>query len=134
MKHLHLLIIAGRVIDSSARFYKVAVGCSKQSDRDYLYLTAYAASTGAYFERWGENTCEFLRKIDISIYGEPDSYQGIRLQVLHVDARDMVRALKSATLPAPSSDQLANTHYMRSVLDSNYLFHSRINGKKQSHA
>ena len=57
MKHYYYYIMAGREIDETAQFFKVAVGSSKQAQRDFLYLTLLACSITTILK-----SCRAIRK------------------------------------------------------------------------
>ena len=96
MTHYYILIIADAQIDAATRVYRVAVSQSRQGDRDFLYLVAYAAEHGYFFELYTADIERFLERIGASIYGadDPRPYHGITLRL--ATARAMVATLREA--------------------------------------
>lgn len=70
MNHYYLYIDAGRVIDSTAKFYKVAVPSSQQGQRDYLFLLAHSVERNHFFELWSDQLAAFLWNIAQILAGE----------------------------------------------------------------
>ena len=94
MTHYYYLIAAGRVIDDTTKYYKIAVGTSKQANRDYLSILAMATEKNWYFEIVSPKSTEFVTKIAESV---ADSQVTLPLLSLHfqlLSARDFVRAQK----------------------------------------
>ena len=67
MVHYHYYIIAGAQCDESTRILKVAVGTSQQSQRDYVFLHAYALQHGHFFHIVDQPTVEFIDKVRRSL-------------------------------------------------------------------
>lgn len=81
MKHRHVFITAGRVIDDSTRIQLLWVGTSKQDTRDYLFLVAEAANRGYYFERLTADVIAFVEKVALSV--------GINRQIIYAQTVDI---------------------------------------------
>lgn len=121
MKHYYYYIEAGREIDESARFYKVAVGSSKQAQRDFLFLTSFSVNHGHYFALVNTASIEFLDKVRIS--------QGLReIDFTYCDARDLVRSFKSNTQLMKEHSLMVNESHQRKILDINYRVISNLRG------
>lgn len=122
MNSYYLYIQAGAIIDESASFYKVAVGTSRQANRDYLFLLAHAEQHAHYFELWSADVAEFVNKIAQSLCRD-----SLPLQL--VKARDLVRCLKAAESMPLSAAFLHNQHQLRNILDTNYRIFSNISAR-----
>ena len=119
MKHYHLYIEAGRMIDENSHFYKVSIGASQQADRDYLFLVAHAADHGHYFALWSADVDDFLAKIKKSL-----NLDFVPLQP--ISARDLVRHIKAGTIPPLSPQVLNNADTMRKFFNLDYLISSNL--------
>lgn len=133
MTHNYYFIDAGRIIDSNTKFYLVAVGTSKQADRDFLYLTAYAADHQCYFERVSEHTDAFVQRIAQSIAPVDKLAPMASLNMQHVSARELVRCLKTSTAVPSSVLQEQQQAYLLSQLSVNYRAFRNI-AKSNPHA
>ena len=123
MTHYYLYIEAGATVDTTSRFYKVAVGTSKQAQKDYLFLVAHAVDNGHFFEIWSTQVDAFLEKCwSLS--------QLDRSSVVPTTARDLVRAFKTNTRPTLSSQTLINRHRMMNALNIAYRIQSNLNREK----
>lgn len=108
MTHYYYLIAAGRVIDDTTKYYKIAVGTSKQANRDYLTILALATEKNWYFEIVSPKSTEFVTKIAESV---TDSQVTLPLLSLHfqlLSARDFVRAQKQHISVPLTSDSCRN--------------------------
>lgn len=117
MKRKHLYIEAGTVIDASTRYYNVWIGQSAQAERDYHYIKSYANLNNYYFAVYDLAVTDFLSNIH-SNYGNVD--------IIDIDARDLVRHIKSATRPALSATSLHNQHALMTQLSSAYRVSNSI--------
>ena len=125
MKHYYFYILAGREIDETANFYKVAVGQSKQAQRDFLFLTSFSVEHGDYFEICNTQSIEFVDRIRESLHVD-------MLDMIYCDARDLVRAIKSDTSLAERQGTHMNADQMRRYLNVNYRIISNIRGRSHS--
>lgn len=116
-------IMAGAVVDSTAKIYKVALGDSAQGRRDYLFLTAYSVQHGHYFELHSQRSADFIYRLRKS----PDLAD---VDITHVTGRDLVRHFKGAALPSLSCAQLASSAYMLRTLNVNYRIISNLNRRR----
>lgn len=127
MIHYHLYIAAGAELDATAKFFKVAIGSSKQDQRDYLFLLAHSVDHFHYFEQWSSEVDAFLDKCW--------TLAGLERKLIQrVSARELVRALKANTFPSLSQQYLHNVHYMRNALDIAYRIQSNLNREKATSA
>lgn len=94
MTHYYYLIAAGRVIDDTTKFYKIAVGTSKQADRDYLYILALATEKNWYFKLVSQHSTDFVNKIAESVAGSQVALPLLSLHFQKLSARDFVRSQK----------------------------------------
>lgn len=117
MKRKHLYIEAGTVIDASTRYYNVWIGQSAQAERDYLFIRSYADQHNHYFAVYDLVVTDFLTNIH-SNYDNVD--------IIDIDARDLVRHIKSATRPALSATYLHNQHTLMTQLSSAYRVSNNI--------
>lgn len=119
MKHYYFYIEAGREIDESARFYKVAVGSSKQAQRDFLFLTSFSVEHGHYFALVSTESVEFLDKVRAS--------QGLReIDFTYCDARDLVRTFKNNVQLMMEPSLMVNNDHQRKILNINYRIMSNL--------
>lgn len=127
MTHYYLYIAAGTELDATAKFFKVAVGSSRQSQRDYLFLLAHSVNHFHFFEIWSNDVDAFLDKCW--------TLSGLnRTMLQQVSARELVRAFKSNTYPTLSQQALHNANYQRFALNVAYRIQSNLNREKASSA
>ena len=127
MIHYHIYIESGATLDETSRFYKVAVGSSKQAQRDYLFLVAHSVDNGHYFEPVSPKTDEFLEKCW-------SLAQLDRFAVLQVTARELVRSFKTGTSLSLSARALRNADYMRYALDTCYRIQTNLHREASTSA
>lgn len=130
MTHYYCLIIAGPVIDESSIIYKVGVGTSRQSNRDYLFLLAHAVDHGWYFERWSEEVREFVRKITKSLSPSNSDDPSEAISIHGASVREIVRSIKNGTAFPTSANEITNRNQLRYWLSLNY----RIGANRQGEA
>lgn len=123
MKHYHYFVESTGIPDATTIVYSVAIGASKQANRDFLYLTAYAVETGSYFKIRSLESSQFIQRLR-EAHGIPSS------NFVLLDSRELVRHLKANTRPQLSADTLANRHYMMQFLSTNYLISNRMAAAK----
>lgn len=123
MTHYHLYIDAGATIDSTSRFYKVAIGTSRQALRDQHFLLHHAAAHNHYFVIWSHEVDVFLSKIKISLY--PDS-----ILLEPIAARDLVRNFKTFIRQPFSQVMLEEHSHQESFFNLDYRIFSKIHGRK----
>lgn len=112
--------MAGREIDSDTRIFKVTVGSSRQSDRDYLFLLAQSVEHNWYFEKWSSQVADFVQMVLESLAPEQtdDPLGGTLIE--GITARELVRNLKMGT-KIPTDPQLfRNANHVRQWLSLNY--------------
>lgn len=123
-KHYYYYIEAGAAIDCGSRFFRVGIGTSKQAVRDYLFLTAHAVSNGFYFERDSAEVSRFVTQIACSL-----GFRSLAdLPLAQVDARELVRCVKSNLAAARNQAQLDNAERQRLMLHADYRFMSKLRG------
>lgn len=120
MVHFYYFIQAGKVIDKTASFYKVAVGSSRQCQRDFLFLLQFSVNNQCYFELVSEKSRDFLERVAQSLCVSKQQNPLLELPLQSIKVRDLVRHLKSGTHTALSLSTLLNKGRARSFLDVNY--------------
>lgn len=125
MVHYWNLICAGAQIDETTKFFRVAIGTTKQADRDFLFLTAFATSHGYFFEKDCPQVSEFTKKCLLSCSDLPDGAELVPNKIQLVSARNLVRALKAAEALPMSQNQIANFNHVAHFLSLNYRVFSR---------
>lgn len=108
MTHYYYLIAAGRVIDDTTKYYKIAVGTSKQANRDYLTILALATEKNWYFEVVSQKSTEFVTKIAESVAESQVTLPLLSLHFQLMSARDFVRAQKQHISVPLTSDSCRN--------------------------
>lgn len=123
MTHYYYFIAAGATWDGTTAIFKVAIGSTKQAQRDYLALTAHAVDNDYYLEIVSQESDIFIKKVlhSLAEYGT---------QIQHVKVRDLVRSIKSATALSLSPAALHNAHYQRMQLDTSYRIQSKLNSRR----
>lgn len=132
MTHYFCLIMAGREIDSDSRIFKVAVGTSRQCDRDYLFLLAKSVENNWYFEKWSSQVADFVQLVLESLAPEQtdDPIGGTLIE--GITARELVRNLKMGT-KIPTDPQLfRNANHIRYWLSLNYRTLTNRQGENPS--
>ena len=119
MVHYHYYIIAGAQCDESTRILKVAIGTSQQSQRDYVFLHAYALQHGHFFHIIDQPTVEFVDKVRRSLIE-------FNTQVEYISCRDLVREFKSQVTKPLDAVLLHQQHTSRNVLSLNYRVSSNL--------
>ena len=130
MIHYHYLIICGFeelrkpcVLDESATVYTVSIGSSLQANRDYLFLTAFAADHDCYFAPRSTDSMNFVYRI-LTEYHIPQAQQ------IRVNARSLVRAIKQGLKSNGTVTNLSAAHRLRMVYDLNYRISCRLAEQK----
>ena len=108
MLRYHYYVSAGPQCDGSTRIYRVGIGTNKQAQRDFQFLTDYAAQHGHYFAIVSDASDIFIMKLRRSL-AEYD------VQLTYCSARDLVRLFKDA------SGTSLNPAVLRSISSQNYL-------------
>lgn len=127
MTHYYYFIMAGSCWDESTQLFRVGVGTSRQGTRDFLFLTAFAASHNYYFEKDSVQSSEFFMKCLKSFASSADPCGNATTRSLHVSARELVRALKkSERIPVPENVS-RNVKHQLHFLSLNYRVISNLN-------
>lgn len=122
MTHYYYYIESGAILDDSARLFKVGIGTSRQSQRNFLYLTAFAVNHGHYFELVSGETDDFMRRVTLSL-GRVFS------DVIVLSSRELCRYLKGAGLPALSNSQLLTADSQLRFLNTSYRVISNLRAR-----
>ena len=125
MTIFHYLIESGATLDESAKIYRVAIHQSAQGDRDYLFLIAYAADHGFFFERDSIEVSEFVMRVR-SAHNIPDS------NFCLADARSLVRAIKADIKQPLTAESLSQSHRQKLFLSLDYRASSRLSALSNS--
>lgn len=120
MNHYYLYIDAGRVIDSTAKFYKVAVPSSQQGQRDYLFLVAHSVERNHFFELWSNQVDEFLWNIGQSLADGSVENPLDFVPIRPISARELVRNMRDHVVDPVPDFVLRNQNHMRHFLNVNY--------------
>lgn len=91
MRHKYLYVECGAVIDDTAKAFQVYVGTSKQANRDFLAITARAASNGHFFQLWSIEVAEFFHRL-LTAHPALRKYEA-------VTEREFVRSFKARDAP-----------------------------------
>lgn len=113
MTHYFIYILAGHELTTTAAFYSVALGTSRQGQRDCSFLEQYAAQHGHYFARWSSSVDDFLTKVKKSLLPHVVTIQPI-------SGRDLVRCLRTDSRVQLSAEFLSNLHHERFMLNLDY--------------
>ena len=132
MTHYFCLIMAGREIDSDSHIFKVAVGTSRQCDRDYLFLLAKSVENNWYFEKWSSQVADFVQLVLESLAPEQtdDPIGGTLIE--GITARELVRNLKNGTKIPTDPILFQNANHIRHWLSLNYRTLTNRQGEARS--
>lgn len=126
MVHYYYYVSAGAQCDESTRIYKVAVGTSKQSQRDYAFLVAHALQHGHYFEVVSSRSDEFVKRLRHSL-------AQFNVQLDWLSCRDLCRELRQMTATPCAAGALAGAHSQRKSLNLSYRISSNLSREKRYH-
>lgn len=132
MTHYFCLIMAGREIDSDTRIFKVSVGTSRQSDRDYLFLVAQSVQNNWYFEKWSSQVADFVQMVLESLAPEKSDDPLGGTIVEGITARELVRNLKMGSRIPTDPQLFRNANHIRHWLSLNYRTLTNRQGEAQS--
>lgn len=127
MLHYHYYVSAGHQCDESTRIYKVGIGISLQAQRDFQFLTDYAAREGHYFSPISDASDIFIMKLRRSL-AEYD------VQITYCSARDLVRLFKDATGTALNPAVLKSIHSQQTLTNIDYRISSNLARRASSPA
>lgn len=119
MVHYYYYVSAGAQCDEFTRIYKVAVGTSKQCQRDYAFIMAYALEHGHYFEVVSSRSDEFVKRLRHSLVQ-------FNVQLEWLSCRDLSALLRSAVTSPLSPDALHTAHQQRTTLNLTYRISSNL--------
>lgn len=125
MTHYYYYIECGDVLDSTSTIYQVAIGSSKQAQRDFLYLTAFSVDNGHYFEAFSERSSMFV----LRLLRQPATEVPMSRRV---SARELVRHLKSGTAIVQVNNVLHTAHQQRKALDIGYRCQCYLDRRRAS--
>lgn len=127
MLHFHYYVSAGPQCNDTTRIYKVGIGISLQAQRDFQFLTDYAAQHGHYFSPISDASDVFIMKLRRSL-AEYD------VQITYCSARDLVRLFKDATGTALNPAVLRSIHYQQTLTNIDYRISSNLARRASSPA
>lgn len=119
MLRYHYYVSAGPQCDDSTRIYRVGIGTNKQAQRDFQFLTDYAAQHGHYFAIVSDASDIFIMKLRRSL-AEFD------VQLTYCSSRDLVRLFKDATGTALNPAVLRSIHYQQTITNIDYRISSNL--------
>lgn len=119
MTHYYYYVVAGRECDQTTQMFKVAVGTSKQSQRDYAFLLANAQQHGYYFEAVSRESDEFIRRLRLSL-------AEFNVQLEWLSCRDLSALLRSVSTSPLQPAALHGAHLQRKALSLNYRISSNL--------
>lgn len=120
MTRNYIYIEAGREIDETSRFFRVSIGTSKQSNRDYLFLLAHAMSHNYFLELNSSSVADYLLNIAESLGGSRYVCPLDVLRIRNIKIRDLVRAIKANATISEDYVVRKNSENQRAALDSAY--------------
>ena len=119
MLHFHYYVSAGPQCNDTTRIYKVGIGISLQAQRDFQFLTDYAAQHGHYFSPISDASDVFIMKLRRSL-AEYD------IQMTYCSARDLVRLFKDATGTDLNPAVLRSIHSQQTLTNIDYRISSNL--------
>ena len=126
MTHYYYYITAGNTIDITSKVYLVAVGTSKQGNRDFLYVLAHATNMGYYFEIRSLETTQFVSRVLNQLRNDPAVQLRQTPQLQLIKIRELVRNIKSELAQPLSASALHNAHELRNFIDGSYRAFSNL--------
>lgn len=119
MVHYYYYVSAGAQCDENTRIYKVAVGTSKQCQRDYAFIMTYALEHGHYFEVVSSRSDDFVKRLRHSLVQ-------FNVQLEWLSCRDLTALLRSAVSSPLSPNALHAAHQQRTTLNLTYRISSNL--------
>lgn len=119
MVHYYYYVSAGAQCDSRTKIYKVAVGTTKQCQRDYSFLMAFALQHGHYFEIVSRESDDFIIKLRHSLVE-------FNVQMDWLSCRDLVQELRDTVSHTLDSAVLRSNHLQQKALNLNYRISSNL--------
>lgn len=119
MVHYYYYVSAGHQCDAQTKIYKVAVGTSKQCQRDYAFLMAHALEHGHYFEIVSRESDDFITRLRNSLVE-------FSVQMNWLSCRDLVQELRDAISHPLDRAALLTGHRQRKALNLNYRISSNL--------
>lgn len=119
MVHYYYYVSAGAQCDSQTKIYKVAVGTTKQCQRDYAFLMAFALQHGHYFEIVSRESDDFIVKLRHSLIE-------FSVQMEWLSCRDLVQELRDTISHPLDSAVLRSAHLQHKTLNLNYRISSNL--------
>lgn len=115
----HYYVSAGPQCHKSTRIYKVGISTSLQAQREFRFLTDYAAHHGHYFTFVSDASNVFIMELRHS-QAEYD------VQLTYCYSRDLVRLFKDATGNALNPAVLRSIHSQQTLTNIDYRISSNL--------
>lgn len=119
MRIFYFIDAPGEVNLETSRFYQVQISSSKQGDRDFLYLIAYAAENSAFFEVRSLESTAFINRIANSLAVD-------FLPFVSIKARALVSALKKGVAVPLDASAIASKNHLRFINSLDYRIAAKI--------
>lgn len=119
MVHYWYYVSAGRQCDAQTKIYKVAVGTSVQSQRDFDFMLKYAQANKHFFEKVSVDSDNFIKRLR-------ESLAEFNLQVNWISCRDFVKELRDTIATPLKSSMLSATAQQRTALNVDYRIFSNL--------
>lgn len=119
MTHYYLYIKAGLELDSSTRFYKVAIGDGILGKKQITWLEAYSMEHGHLFVIWSHEAVEFVMKCLDSI--------GLHQQiVISIPGRDLIQKLRNGCDDPQFWQAIQHRHNLLMQIDPHYYTYHEL--------
>lgn len=123
MRIYYFIDAPGEISLETSRFFVVQVSSSKQGDRDYLFLIAYAAEYSAFFEIRSLESTAFINRV-------ADSLAVDFLPFISIKARALVSALKKGVAVPLDASAIASKNHLRFINSLDYRIAANIAAKR----
>lgn len=129
MKRMWLLIVTGVCITSCSKYYTVEVANGLQGERDFQFLTQWAAENNYYWKQVSEETDTFRTKI-----AESFGMQVYDLLSMQITARCLVRFIKANGTTPRISEESRQAAFLRQQIKPSAYFLRQINVIRKAEA
>lgn len=129
MKKMWLLIVAGVCVTAYSKYYTVAVADGVQGNRDFQFLTQWAADNNYYWRQVSEETDTFKAKIAASL-----GKQLIDLLSMGISARCLVRFIKANGTAPTIHEESRQASFLRQQIKPTAYFQRQINVLRKAEA
>lgn len=129
MVRFYYFINAGKVVDNSTTFYKVAIGSSSQCQRDFSFLVEFCRQHQCWLAQVSSDSKDFLARVALSISEDQQRNPLLGLPLVPIKIRDLVRFLKTGARVPCHLSSLLNRGRFRSLLDLNYRIFKSLSAR-----